>query len=152
MVSGRKLVALRLLGYRYSFNREAWVHRIGRGKYGPVFAEETNFGVSELPTELAGRLQRQLDDPVPIQVLPPAERSELPQRATRRRGDRLIPVRWLHDEEHKVVYVDGRPPRIGGRAPLVGSSDRVKHEHEHGRDGQRRLRTKIVPIKSSRAG
>jgi hypothetical protein len=137
MVSPSGLVVLRALGYRYSYNREAWVHRVGGGRFGPVFTEVASFGVSEMPAELIGRLEEQLNEPQTIRVLPPEDREALPQRATRRRGDRLIPVRWLHDEEHRVVYVDGRPP-------LVGGTDRAKQPKPA-------ARPKVVPIKSSRA-
>lgn len=129
---------LRVLGYRYSYNREAWVHRVGGGRFGPVFTEVASFGVSEMPMELVGRLEEQLNEPSKIRVLPAEDRSSLPQRATRRRGDRLIPVRWLHDEEHKIVYVDGRPPSVG--------PDRTVEE-----PAPAPARPKVVPIKSSRA-
>lgn len=142
MVSPRGLLVLRALGYRYSYNREAWVHRIGGGRFGPVFTEVASFGVSEMPAELIGRLEEQLIEPSKIRVPPPAEeRPQLPQRATRRRGDRLIPVRWLHDEEHKIVYVDGRPPAVGTKAAPAAAPAPARAT----------ARPKVVPIKSSRA-
>jgi hypothetical protein len=126
------------VGYRYSYNREAWVHRIGGGRFGPVFTEVASFGVSEMPTELIGRLEEQLNEPTKIRVLPPEDRAALPQRAARRRGDKLIPVRWLHDEEHKVVYVDGRPPLPPGPRRST-------------RTPKPEPRPTVVPIKGSRA-
>ena len=136
MVGRRALRVLRALGYRYSYNREAWVHRLGGGRFGPVFTEVAHFGVSEMPAELVGRLEEQLNEPSKIRIPPPEDRVELPHRAARRRGDRLIPVRWLHDEEHRIVYVDGRHPLVGGAA-------RAK--------AQPAPRPKVVPIKASRA-
>ena len=42
LVSPRTIRILRLLGWRRSLARQAWVHRLGNGRYGPVFrvAEE----------------------------------------------------------------------------------------------------------------
>jgi hypothetical protein len=139
MVSGGSLVALKALGFRYSHNREAWVHRFGRGRYGPVFAAQVDHGIQVLDDDLAAHLERQLTEPARIKVAPVDERTALPRRVPRRQHERLIPVQWLNDEEHKTVYVDGRPP-------LVGASKRVKH------DVAAKGRTRVVvPIKSSRA-
>lgn len=135
MVSPRALKVLRALGYRYSYSREAWVHRFGRGRWGPVFTEVASLGVSTMPPDVVRRLEEQLIEVGPIQVLPPEDRTKLPQRAARRRGDRLIPVRWLHEEEHKIVYVDGRPPTLGVVPPAEANLPRPT----------------VVPIKRSRA-
>jgi hypothetical protein len=147
-VSGRSVVALKALGYRYSHNRKAWVHRVGGGRYGPVFSESPDFGVRRLDAEVANRvalISRSRPHvtadapPAPIRVAPADERAALPRRAVARRHERLIAVQWLHDEEHKTVYVDGRPP-------LVGSSNRIKHEVAAKQEPR-----VVVPLRATRA-
>lgn len=146
-VSGRSVVALKALGYRYSHNRKAWVHRVGGGRYGPVFSETPDYGVRHLDADLANRVELITEPrhhvtadatPAPIRVAPPEQRPALPRRTVSRHHDRLIAVQWLHEEEHKTVYVDGRPP-------LVGSSNRIKHEV-----AAKRTRV-VVPLRASRA-
>ena len=39
VVSHRTISILRVLGWRYSMGRDAWVHRVGDGRIGPVFHE-----------------------------------------------------------------------------------------------------------------
>ena len=39
VVSHRTISILRVFGWRYSMGRDAWVHRVGDGKIGPVFHE-----------------------------------------------------------------------------------------------------------------
>ena len=138
IVNPRTLRVLRILGYRYSFNREAWVHRIGGGRFGPVFTEIASTGLSEMTPELIDQLQERLNEPDRIRIAPADERPPLPHRASRHRQERLIPVRWLHDEEHSLVYVDGRPP-------LVGTAQRAKREVSDPTVAP------VVPIKRTRA-
>ncbi len=46
-----KIRALRLFGWRYSFSREAWVHRAFKGRVGPVFIDHEPEGPSRPLTE-----------------------------------------------------------------------------------------------------
>ena len=43
VVSRRTLAVLRLLGWRHSLARQAYVHRLGNGRYGPVFRTVDDF-------------------------------------------------------------------------------------------------------------
>ncbi len=50
IVNPRTTRVLQALGYRYSYNREAWVHRIGGGRFGPVFTEIASRCAAVVPT------------------------------------------------------------------------------------------------------
>ncbi|MCB0963726.1 MAG: hypothetical protein KDA98_10565 [Acidimicrobiales bacterium] len=138
----RTVRLLRALGYRYSYNREAWVHRVGGGRVGPVFTEVANSGITDMTGEQLQELQARLNDPDRIRIAPAEERAPLPQRTARRRDERLLPVRWLHEEEHKLVYVDGRPP-------LVGHAQRARQDDDP--TAAPVDRPTVVPLKGTRA-
>jgi len=142
IVSPRTVRILRALGYRYSRHCEAWVHRLGGRRFGPVFVDLADDRVADMSPEMIAQLLDRINEPDRIQIAPVDERPPLPKRATGGHHERLTPVQWLHDEEHKLVYVDGRPPMVGrtppphpGEATPAASIDRPT----------------VVPLKRTRA-
>ena len=123
--------AHRLIGWRYSSTREAWVPRLFRGRIGPVFVDQSydpHPGLTDLTLFEAPPAK------MPVLMAHPHERDPLPRRdaAPTREVSRVL-ARLSDGEEPRVVVVDGRPPARG--VPLPAPTD----------DGN------VVPIKSARA-
>ncbi len=131
--SPKQIRALRVLGWRFSTTREAWVHRSFGGRVGPVFRDpHTADDHGELDLRLFETMVAQRQPKV---VVAPHERTVLPQRSVSvPRPVTAVRVRLHAAEEPRVVMVDGRPPRRGfdPRSLRIGNAV-------------------VVPIKSSRA-
>lgn len=125
---------LRVLGWRYSATREAWVHRIGKGRRGPVFVERRRHAPNEraVDDDRLYRAMAEQTEQTPPSDPPPrdepadaVEREEPPEPEERPAPPRRIPanppalarrkvrVRLDPDAPPKEVVVDGRPPRLG---------------------------------------
>ena len=131
MASPGTIRVLRLVGWRYSGAREAWVPRVFRGRVGPVFVDQS-FDPHPGMTDLS--LFEAPPAKTPILLAPEGQRTPLPRRGLA--GDRGVTrvfARLSDGEEPRVVVVDGRPPMRGVPVPPQ-QSDAV-----------------VVPIKSARA-
>jgi hypothetical protein len=130
-----KIRALRLMGWRYSTTREAWVHRAFSGRVGPVFIDPQYYnhpGVTETVQFDANRPFRPL-----VVSLSAEDRPPLPQRAKAepaRRDRTKIKVQLSEADDARVVVVDGKPPRRGVDPDDLRTAGAV-----------------VVPIKSARA-
>ena len=64
IVSPRMVRVLRLLGWRYSLARRAWVHRIGGGRRGPVFRVIEEFDPLAPPRAIAQVSRARASEPL----------------------------------------------------------------------------------------
>lgn len=133
---------LRLTGWRYSQTRDAWVHRIGRGRYGPAFVVRTaepTVAPEPDPTIYEALVAARR----PKVTVPPAERPPLPQRATAptitspqarplgaERPKIRVEVQLDEAEPPRTVMVDGRPPERGIDPRTLGKGGVVVRLHK----------------------
>jgi hypothetical protein len=112
---------LRLLGWRYSIARDAWVHRIGGGHLGPVFrlAGEDGEPFNGQPDPsiyeawVAAREARDARQAHERREAPVGQRAPLPRRSAPARPLTRVEVSLRPSEPPRAVVVDGRPPRRG---------------------------------------
>lgn len=139
-----QIQVLRLLGWRYSARREAWVHRVGQGRRGPVFSVFRPQDLGTLPEpdaalDAAIREARDRCDPTaPVLGATTHTRSVLVDQASADESEppplaRRVPRRTAASRsgpEHRevtidlggdtvTVRVDGRPPAAPGRPHLA---------------------------------
>jgi hypothetical protein len=133
---------LRFAGWRFSATRDAWVHRIGRGRYGPVFvargAEPT-----VIPEPDPSIYEALVASRRPKVTVPPEQRPPLPQRAPApsvagpqalgRGSERpkvRVEVQLDEAEPPRTVIVDGRPPERGIDPRVLGKGGVVVRLHK----------------------
>jgi hypothetical protein len=119
-VTRRQLIALRAAGWRYSSTREAWVHRIGRGRIGPVFRLAADLGEPEHNTPDLTLFEALVAARQP-RLVPAEQRTPLPRRIEARPPTR-VEVSLRPTEPPRPVVVDGRPP-VRGTDPRVLRTD-----------------------------
>lgn len=110
------LPVLRILGWRYSPTRDAWVHRIGGGRRGPVFRDHVS-GAATTPPVDVHHIDRHLLSEVHEVATERAEPGELPRRADRTIDltDPAAPQLTAIDGDGDEVAPEG--PRVDGRPP-----------------------------------
>jgi hypothetical protein len=122
-----------LAGWRFSATRDAWVHRIGRGRYGPVFVAR-GAEVHTVPEPDPTIYEALVAARRPKVTVPPEQRSPLPQRTSSPLADPTPAAHALGSERPKVrvevqldeaepprtVVVDGRPPERGTDPRALG--------------------------------
>lgn len=132
--SAGKLRAIRILGWRYSATRGAWVHRAFKGRVGPVYVDPDHFlhlGVTEHVEFKAARPFRPSEVDM-LEAQPPLPQRPLPPKVPAERTK--VKVRLSETEEPRTVVVDGKPPVRG--VPV---------------DSLRTTSAVVVPIRSARA-
>lgn len=110
-VSKPTIKLLRAAGWRYSATREAYVHRLGDGRIGPVFCEHApEVEEHSLPDT---RLYEAMVAVRKPRIVPEHEREPLPRRGEEPRVTTVVEVALAAEEPPRLVVVDGRPPRRG---------------------------------------
>ncbi len=127
---------MRLVGWRYSPGRGAWVHRAFRGRFGPVYTDAADDlpGIAEtVATGAMDGQQNTSDILLHMTPTPPPERPSddhprdfrqpAPAPPTVDEPDppeiARVEVRLSEAEEPRLVKVDGRPPRLKVTPPAT---------------------------------
>ena len=125
---------MRVLGWRYSRTREAWVHRAFNGRVGPVFIDPDVYdhpGMTE-PVEFAAVRPFRAAEVALLENQPPLPKRVQPPKVPTQRTK--VKVALSETEEPRTVVVDGKPPARGVAVEELRTTSAV-----------------VVPLKSARA-